>query len=117
MAGKDNFFKARMTDEQAQTLEVIVKEIQEKTPGATVTASSIARYAMERYIDDYKAERDGTAIIARILLKDFRADDFELLNNKLSKLSIEFDELGKENISIFLDDFIKIIFQAYINRM
>ena len=73
--GKDNFFKVRMTDEQVQTLEGIVKEIQADTPEANVTASSVARYALEKYIDDYRAKKSGKNISITADISNQNLDD------------------------------------------
>lgn len=83
---KDNFFKARMTDEQIQTLESIVREIQADTPEANVTASSIARYALEKYIDEYRAKKNGNKIFIEINTQLIGREDMERLYNLMSDL-------------------------------
>lgn len=96
MAGKDNFFKARMTDEQVQTLENIVKEIQADTPEANVTASSIARYALEKYVEDYRAKKDGRRIIIDIGVAHEQPEDllrlFKIFSEFKDKVCAEENE-------------------------
>src|SRR5665648_60059 len=105
MSGKDNFFKARMTDEQAQTLGNIVNEIQTDTPEANVTASSIARYALEKYIDDYRANKDGKAVLAKISIENLSSEDIRNLSVNLEEMAEDFKATGKENIFKLLNQF------------
>jgi len=41
-------------------LDAIIDELQAQMPEASVTTSSIARYALEKYVNDHIAKRDGT---------------------------------------------------------
>ncbi|MCO5384433.1 MAG: hypothetical protein M0T74_09055 [Desulfitobacterium hafniense] len=115
--GKDNFFKARMTDEQVQTLEDIVKEIQADTPEANVTASSVARYALEKYIDDYRSKIDGTAIVSKISVEGITGSDIADLSVKLGDLMEEYKITGKENISEVINAFNVALLKASLARL
>jgi len=64
-------------------------------PEASVTTSSIARYALEKYVSDHIAKRDGTKIFIEISTADATEEDIKNLYDLLSKL---FDET-KENYS------------------
>jgi len=44
-------------------LDAIIDELQAQMPEASVTTSSIARYALEKYVNDHIAKRDGTKIL------------------------------------------------------
>lgn len=85
MASKDNFFKARLTVEQAQTLENIVKEIKADTPEANVSASSIARYALEKYVDDYRAKKSGNKIIIEVSTQIATREEMQKLDSYISE--------------------------------
>jgi len=64
-------------------------------PEASVTTSSIARYALEKYVSGHIAKRDGTKIFIEISTADATEEDIKNLYDLLSKL---FDET-KENYS------------------
>jgi len=57
--------RVRLTQRQSDELDAIINELQAQMPEASVTTSSIARYALEKYVSDHIAKRDG----ARFLLK------------------------------------------------
>ena len=64
-------------------------------PEASVTTSSIARYALEKYVSDHIAKRDGTKIFIEINTAGATDEEIKNLYDLLSKL---FDET-KENYS------------------
>jgi len=58
-------------------------------PEASVTTSSIARYALEKYVSDHIAKRDGTKILIEINTADATEEDiknlYDLLPSCLTK--------------------------------
>ena len=57
---KDSMLRVRLTQRQSDELDAIIDELQAQMPEASVTTSSIARYALEKYVSDHIAKRDGT---------------------------------------------------------
>jgi len=64
-------------------------------PEASVTTSSIARYALEKYVSDHIAKRDGTKIFIEVSTAHATEEDIKNLYDLISRL---FDET-KENYS------------------
>lgn len=104
MATKDNFLKARITDEQVQALDKIVKELQITTPEANVSASSIARYAIEKYINEYAAKKNGQKVFCSISLIGSTVDDIEKLYKYLSETHKKAIDDGNERVSYMILD-------------
>ena len=92
---KDSMLRVRLTKRQSDELDAIINELQAQMPEASVTTSSIARYALEKYVSDYIAMRDGTKIFIEVSTADATEEDIKNLYGLLSKL---FDET-KENYS------------------
>ena len=92
---KDSMLRVRLTQRQSDELDAIIDELQAQMPEASVTTSSIARYALEKYVSDYIAMRDGTKIFIEVSTADASDDDIKNLYDLISKL---FDET-KENYS------------------
>ena len=92
---KESMLRVRLTQRQSDELDTIVDELQAQMPEASVTTSSIARYALEKYVSDHIAKRDGTKIFIEISTADATDEDIKNLYDLLSKL---FDET-KENYS------------------
>jgi len=90
---KDSMLRVRLTKRQSDELDAIIGELQAQMPEASVTTSSIARYALEKYVSDHIAKRDGTKILIEINTADATEEDIKNLYDLLSKL---FDET-KEN--------------------
>ena len=63
---KDSMLRVRLTQRQSDELDAIIDELQAQMPEASVTTSSIARYALEKYVSDHIAKRDGTKIFIEI---------------------------------------------------
>jgi hypothetical protein len=55
-------------------------------PEASVTTSSIARYALEKYVNDHIAKRDGTKIFIEVDTSYATEADIKRLYDLLSKL-------------------------------
>ena len=91
---KDSMLRVRLTKRQSDELDAIIGELQAQMPEASVTTSSIARYALEKYVSDHIAKRDGTKIFIEINTAGATEEDIKNLY-LLSKL---FDET-KENYS------------------
>ena len=53
--------------------------LQAQMPEASVTTSSIARYALEKYVSDHIAKRDGTKIFIEINTADATEEDIKNL--------------------------------------
>ncbi len=92
---KDSMLRVRLTKRQSDELDSIIAELQAQMPEARVTTSSIARYALEKYVSDHIAKRDGTKIFIEISTADATEEDIKNLYDLISKL---FDET-KENYS------------------
>ncbi|AEV67839.1 hypothetical protein [Acetivibrio clariflavus] len=92
---KDSMLRVRLTQRQSDELDAIIDELQAQMPEASVTTSSIARYALEKYVSDHIAKRDGTKIFIEVSTADATEEDIKNLYGLLSKL---FDET-KENYS------------------
>ncbi|HHW30539.1 MAG TPA: hypothetical protein GXX20_02520 [Clostridiaceae bacterium] len=92
---KDSMLRVRLTQRQSDELNAIIDELQAQMPEASVTTSSIARYALEKYVSDYIAKRDGTKIFIEVSTADATDEDIKNLYNLLFRL---FDET-KENYS------------------
>ncbi len=67
-------------------LDSIIAELQAQMPEASVTTSSIARYALEKYVSDYIAKRDGTKIFIKIGTEGATDDGIKNLYNLVSKM-------------------------------
>jgi len=94
-AEKDSMLRVRLTQRQSDELDAIIDELQAQMPEASVTTSSIARYALEKYVSDHIAKRDGTKIFIEVSTADVTEEDIKNLYGLLSRL---FDET-KENYS------------------
>jgi|SRR5690554_2251837 hypothetical protein len=92
---KDSMLRVRLTQRQSNELNAIIDELQAQMPEASVTISSIARYALEKYVSDHIAKRDGTKIFIEVSTADATDEDIKNLYDFLTKL---FDET-KENYS------------------
>jgi len=65
-------------------MDAIIDELQAQMPEASVTTSSIARYALEKYVSDHIAKRDGTKIFIEISTADATDEDIKNLYDLLS---------------------------------
>ena len=65
---KDSMLRVRLTQRQSDELDAIIDELQAQMPEASVTTSSIARYALEKYVSDHIAKRE----VPRFLLKSIQ---------------------------------------------
>ena len=92
---KDSMLRVRLAQRQWDELGPIIDELQEQMPEASVTTSSIARYALEKYVSDHIAQRDDTKIFTEISTVDATDEDIKNLYDLISGL---FDET-KENYS------------------
>jgi hypothetical protein len=92
---KDSMLRVRLTQRQSDELDSIIAELQAQMPEASVTTSSIARYALEKYVSDHIAKRDGTKIFIEVSTAGATDEDTKNLYDLISKL---FDET-KENYS------------------
>jgi len=94
-------------------LDAIIDELQAQMPEASVTTSSIARYALEKYVNDHIAKRDGTKILIEINTADATEEDIKNLYDLLSKL---FDET-KENYSPMVHYMVGEILEPVMMKM
>ena len=63
---KDNFLRARLSEDKQKELDLIVEELQAEQPAGNVTASSIARHALELYIDKHLNVNAGKKVYVEI---------------------------------------------------
>ncbi|MEN2776805.1 hypothetical protein ABCY62_17445 [Acetivibrio clariflavus] len=92
---KDSMLRVRLTQRQSDELDAIIDELQAQMPEASVTTSSIARYALEKYVSDHIAKRDGTKIFIEVSTAHATEENIKNLYDLISRL---FDET-KENYS------------------
>ena len=110
---KDSMLRVRLTQRQSDELDAIIGELQAQMPEASVTTSSIARYALEKYVSDYIAMRDGTKIFIEVSTADASDDDIKNLYDLISKL---FDET-KENYSPMVHYMVGEILEPVMMKM
>ena len=110
---KDSMLRVRLTQKQSDALDSIIAELQAQMPEASVTTSSIARYALEKYVSDYIAKRDGTKIFIEIGTEDATDDDIRNLYNLVSKMIDD----AKENYSQSVHYMVGEIFEPIMMRM
>jgi len=110
---KDSMLRVRLTQRQSDELDAIIGELQAQMPEASVTTSSIARYALEKYVSDHIAKRDGTKIFIEVSTADATEEDIKNLYGLLSKL---FDET-KENYSPMVHYMVGEILEPVMMRM
>jgi len=110
---KDSMLRVRLTQRQSDELDAIIDELQAQMPEASVTTSSIARYALEKYVSDYIAMRDGTKIFIEVSTADASDDDIKNLYDLISKL---FDET-KENYSPMVHYMVGEILEPVMMKM
>ena len=94
-------------------LDSIIAELQTQMPEASVTTSSIARYALEKYVSDYIAKRDGTKIFIKIGTEGATDDGIKNLYNLVSKMLDD----TKENYSQSVHYMVGEIFEPIMMRM
>ncbi len=85
---KDSMLRVRLTQRQSDELDAIIDELQAQMPEASVTTSSIARYALEKYVSDHIAKRDGTKIFIEVSTENATEEEIKNLYDLLSKLSV-----------------------------
>ena len=110
---KDSMLRVRLTKRQSDELDAIIGELQAQMPEASVTTSSIARYALEKYVSDHIAKRDGTKIFIEISTADATEEDIKNLYDLISKL---FDET-KENYSPMVNYMVGEILEPLMMKM
>lgn len=110
---KDSMLRVRLTQKQSDELDSIIAELQAQMPEASVTTSSIARYALEKYVSDYIAKRDGTKIFIEIGTADATDEDIKNLYNLVSKMLDD----AKENYSQSVHYMVGEIFEPIMMRM
>ena len=110
---KDSMLRVRLTQRQSDELDAIVGELQAQMPEASVATSSIARYALEKYVSDHIAKRDGTKIFIEINTADATEEEIKNLYDLLSKL---FDE-AKENYSPMVHHMVGEILEPLMMKM
>ena len=108
---KDSMLRVRLTQRQSDELDAIIDEIQAQMPEASVTTSSIARYALEKYVSDHIAKRDGTKIFVEI--STATDEDIKSLYDLISKMLDD----AKENYSQTVHYMAGEIFEPVMMRM
>ena len=84
-----------------------------RSPEASVISSSIARYALEKYVSDYIAKRDGTKIFIEVSTADTTDEDIKNIYNLISKTLDD----AKENYSQSVYCMVGEIFEPIMMRM
>ena len=110
---KDSMLRVRLTQRQSDELDAIIGKLQAQMPEASVSTSSIARYALEKYVSDYIAKRDGTKIFIEVSTADATEENIKNLYDLLSKL---FDET-KENYSPMVHYMVGEILEPVMMKM
>lgn len=105
--------RVRLTQRQSDELDSIIDELQAQMPEASVTTSSIARHALEKYVSDHIAKRDGTKIFIEVSTAHATGEDIKSLYDLISKL---FDET-KENYSQTVHYMVGEIFEPVMMKM
>src|SRR5690606_4334595 len=78
---KDSMLRVRLTQRQSDELDAIIDELQAQMPEASVTTSSIARYALEEYVSDPIAKRDCTKIFIEVSTAHATDEDIKNLTD------------------------------------
>lgn len=110
---KDSMLRVRLTQRQSDELDSIIDELQAQMPEASVTTSSIARHALEKYVSDHTAKRDGTKIFIEVSTADATEEDIKNLYNLISKMLDD----AKENYSQTVYYMAGEIFEPVMMRM
>ncbi|WP_372998499.1 hypothetical protein [Lutispora sp.] len=110
---EDSMLRVRLTQRQSDELDAIIDELQAQMPEASVTTSSIARYALEKYVSDHIAKRDGTKIFIEVSTADATEEDIKNLYDLISRL---FDET-KENYSPMVHYMVGEILEPLMMKM
>lgn len=111
--GKDSMLRVRLTQRQSDELDSIIDELQAQIPEASVTTSSIARHALEKYVSEHIAKRDGTKLFIEVNTAITSEEDIKTLYDLISKL---FDET-KENYSQTVHYMVGEIFEPVMMKM
>ena len=110
---KDSMLRVRLTQRQSDELDSIIDELQAQMPEAGVTTSSIARHALEKYVSDHIAKRDGTKIFIEVSTADATDEDIKSLYDLISKMLDD----AKENYSQAVYYMAGEIFEPVMMRM
>lgn len=110
---KDSMLRVRLTQRQSDELDSIIDELQAQIPEASVTTSSIARHALEKYVSEHIAKRDGTKLFIEVNTAITSEEDIKTLYDLISKL---FDET-KENYSQTVHYMVGEIFEPVMMKM
>ena len=110
---KDSMLRVRLTQRQSDELDAIIGELQAQMPEASVTTSSIARYALEKYVSDHIAKRDGTKIFIEVSTADATDEDIKNLYDIISKMLGD----AKENYSQTVHYMVGEIFEPVMIKM
>jgi hypothetical protein len=110
---KDSMLRVRLTQRQSDELDAIIDELQAQMPEASVTTSSITRYALEKYVSDHIAKRDGTKLFVEVSTAGATDEDIKNLYGLLSKL---FDET-KDNYSPMVHYMVGEILEPVMMKM
>jgi len=79
----DYKLQVRIPQELADELFQTMKEMQEEMAGADVTVSSIARYALQNYVERYEAVKDGNKIFIPLDLTSLSVDELKQFQDLL----------------------------------
>lgn len=99
---KDVMLRSRMSAKQMEVLDRIVLELQAQTPEANVSTSSVARYALEKYVDTYIAKRDETKLFAEINISEFIKKDFATLYKSFNGMYAQLEASESKTVAFAL---------------
>ena len=105
--------RVRLTQRQSDELDSIIDELQAQMPETSVTTSSIARYALEKYVNNHIAKRDGTKIFIEVSTANTSGEDIKNLYNLISKMLDE----AKVNYSQAVHYMAGEIFESVMMKM
>lgn len=114
---KDVMLRSRMTAKQMEVLDRIVLELQAEMPEASVSTSSVARYALEKYIDTHIAKRDGTKLFFEINISEFTKADKRELFDLVGEMDKKLDDSGNITLRNALQDMNVEVMRMYADTM
>ncbi len=100
---KDNFLKARLTEEQSRALASFVEKLQKECPAADVSVSSVARFALEKYVNDSLAQKSGASIITNFDVKNVPAGELQVIADELEALMLSKKQAGQTAAASFFE--------------
>jgi hypothetical protein len=108
----DYKLQVRIPQELADELFQTMKEKQEKMAGADVTVSSIARYALEKCVEDYRATKKCEKIFIPLNVASLSVDELKQFQDLLDMAGDKAKADGSAHIWRLFDDVASYVMQA-----